>query len=332
MAYYKRVKNLGEKMTRPVLALVIPCYNEEAVLRGTIERLMQIMGELEKQKRISAKSFMFLVDDGSTDKTYEIMEEYNKSSSGKVKGISFVKNFGNQKALLAGLLEVRKYNFDCCITIDADLQQDENKIEEFVEKYTEGYELVYGVKNNRNDDSIIKKICAQGFYKLMNILGAKTYPNHSEYRLVSRRITEILSEYTEHNIFLRGIFQEIGESPAIVYYDVKKRQAGKSKFSIFDLFSLAMQGITSFSIVPLRLVTFTGILISFFSFLLGLSAVIERIFVLNPIVPGWATIVAAISFIGGIQILSIGIIGEYLGQIFMEVKARPRYLVGRELD
>lgn len=320
-------------MQNPVLALVVPCYNEEAVLNSTISRLIEVLNDLSVRDIISKDSFLFLVDDGSLDKTFEIISAAHDENPKQVKAISFVKNFGNQKAILAGMLELRKFNFDCCITIDADLQQDETKIADFVEKFKQGSELVYGVKIQRNDDSLLKKVCAEGFYKVMNLLGAKTCPNHSEYRLVGRRLVDVLSTYSEHNIFLRGVFQEMGNNPAFVYYDVKKRMAGVSKFSMFDLFSLAIQGITSFSTVPLRLVTFTGILISFCSFLLGLSAIIERVFNLSLIVvPGWATIVAAISFIGGIQILCIGIIGEYLGQIFTEVKARPRYIVGKELD
>ncbi|MGN0013916.1 MAG: glycosyltransferase family 2 protein [Candidatus Gastranaerophilaceae bacterium] len=317
----------------PILTLVVPCYNEEEVLGTTIERLLEVLNELSDSDVISDESFIFLVDDGSKDKTFDIMKHYHELYPQKVKAISFMRNFGNQKAFLAGLLEVRKYKFDCCITIDADLQQDETKIVEFIEKFKEGYELVYGVKIQRNDTSFIKKICAMAFYKIMNLLGAKTYPNHSEYRLVSRKLIDILSNYSENNIFLRGIFQEMSNNPAIVYYDVKKRTAGVSKFSMFDLFSLAIQGITSFSTTPLRLVTFAGFIMSFCSFMLGISVIIEKLFNLYIIdVPGWATIVAAISFIGGIQIFCIGIIGEYLGQIFVEVKARPRYIVGKTLD
>ncbi len=319
-------------MRNPVLALIIPCYNEEDVLESTIKRLLEVLENLKKSDMISKDSFIFMVDDGSKDKTFEIMKKYHDEFPKNVRAISFARNFGNQKAILAGLLEVRKFDFDCCITIDADLQQDENKIAEFVQKFIDGNELVYGVKIQRNDSSFLKNLCALGFYKLMNLLGAKTCPNHSEYRLVSRRLVEVLSEYSEHNIFLRGVFQEMGNNPAIVYYDVKKRQAGVSKFSMFDLFSLAVQGITSFSTVPLRLVTFTGMFISFVAFIFGISVIIEKIFHLSLIdVPGWATIVVTITFIGGIQILSIGIIGEYLGQVFTEVKARPRYIVEKEL-
>lgn len=320
-------------MPAPTLAIVIPCYNEEAVITSTISRLTEVLNELREQGVVSDKSFLFLVDDGSADKTFELINEAHKNNPEKVKAISFTRNFGNQMAILAGMLELKKFDYDCCITIDADLQQDETKIKDFVEKFNEGNEIVYGVKIQRNDTSLFKKICAESFYKLMNVLGAKTCPNHSEYRLVSKKSVNVLSEYSEHNIFLRGVFQQMGEKSDVIYYDVKKRMAGVSKFSLFDLISLALQGITSFSIVPLRLVTFFGVFISFCSFLIGFSAILEKIFNLSLImVPGWATIVATISFVGGIQILCIGIIGEYLGQIFMEVKARPRYIVGRTLD
>ncbi len=316
----------------PILAVVIPCYNEEEILESTINRLLEVIDELNCSDIISRESFIYLVDDGSTDRTFQIIKNFHEKYPQRVKAISFIKNFGNQKAILAGLLEIRKFNFDCCITIDADLQQDETKISEFIQKYREGNELVYGIKNERNDTSFLKKICAMSFYKLMNILGVKTYANHSEYRLVSKNLIDVLSKYCEHNIFLRGIFQEICNKPAIVYYDVKKRMAGTSKFSLFDLFSLAIQGITSFSTVPLRLVTFTGLLISLLSFLFGFSVIIEKLLHLSLIdVPGWATIVVAICFTGGIQIFCIGIIGEYMGQIFTEVKSRPRYIIETEL-
>lgn len=320
-------------MKQPTLAIVVPCYNEEAVLDSTINRLIDVLDDLVKNELISEKSFLFFVDDGSVDKTFQIISWFHDKYPDKVKAISFVKNFGNQKALLAGLLEVRQFDFDCCITIDADLQQDENKIAEFIEKYSVGNEMVYGIKIQRNDTSIFKKICAESFYKIMNLMGVKTTPNHSEYRLVSRNIINVLAEYSEHNLFLRGVFQDIGNNPAFVYYDVKKRQAGESKFSLFDLFSLAIQGITSFSTRPLRLVTYLGMVISCAAFILGISVIIEKLLHLSLIdVPGWATIVVALSFFGGIQIFCIGIIGEYIGQIFMEVKSRPRYVVGKKLN
>jgi glycosyltransferase involved in cell wall biosynthesis len=322
-----------ENVQTPILAIVIPCFNEEAVLSSTISRLFSLIDSLIKKNIISNKSFIFLVDDGSRDKTFEIIEDFHNKYPEKVRAISFSKNFGNQKALLAGILEVRKYEFDCCITIDADLQQDENRIEEFVEKFNQGNDLVIGVKNNRNDVSVINHFCAILFYKMMNILGAKTYPNHSEYRLVSKKLCNVLAKYSERNLFLRGTFQEFCKEPAIVYYDVKPRQAGNSKFSLLSLFSLAIQGITSFSIIPLRLVTITGFVMASVSFLYGFYVILEKLFDFSATeTPGWATIVVSIFFIGGIQILCLGIIGEYLGQVFQEVKARPRYIVEKELN
>jgi len=318
-------------MLPPVLALVVPCYNEEAVLDCSLSRLLEVLSDLESGNIISEKSFIYAVDDGSKDKTFEIITDYHNKYPNKVKGLSFVKNFGNQKALLAGLLEIRKFEFDCCITIDADLQQDETKIEEFINKFNEGNQLVYGIKIDRNDDSVIKKLCAVSFYKVMNLLGAKTYPNHSEYRLVGRKLIDVLNEYKESNIFLRGIFQEMGNNPALVYYDVKKRTAGVSKFSMLSLLSLAIQGITSFSTVPLRLVTLTGFVMAFSAFLVGLSVIVEKLFFPSHFLPGWATTVSVISFVGGMQIFCLGIIGEYMGQIYTEVKSRPRYIPEKEL-
>ncbi len=315
----------------PKLALIIPCFNEQEVIESTVARLIEVIEEMVSSNEISDKSFIYLVNDGSIDKTWEIIEKLNNNNPEKVKGISFTRNFGNQKALLAGLLEVRKYNPDCAITIDADLQQDETKLVEFVKKYKQGAHIVFGIRNDRKTDGFLKRHTALAFYNLMNLFGAKIKPNHSEFRLTSSEILDVLSEYKEVNLFLRGIFSEFGYKSDIVYFDVKARQAGESKFSPVSLFSLALKGITSFSVVPLRLVSMTGILISLLSFILGFNVLWEK-YTHNYIVPGWATIVVTVSFIGGIQILSIGVIGEYLGQLFQEVKARPRYLIEKELD
>jgi len=315
----------------PKLALIIPCFNEQEVIEATVTRLLEVIEEMTSANEISQESFVYLVNDGSSDKTWEIIKKLNEKNPDKVKGISFTRNFGNQKALLAGLLEARKYNPDCAITIDADLQQDENKLVEFVRKYKQGAHIVFGIRNDRNTDGFLKRYTALAFYNLMNMLGAKIKQNHSEFRLTSSEILDVLSEYKEVNLFLRGIFSEFGYKSDVVYFDVKARQAGESKFSPVSLFSLALKGITSFSVVPLRLVSITGIVISLMSFILAFDVLWEK-YSHNYIVPGWATIVVTVSFIGGIQILSIGIIGEYLGQLFQEVKARPRYLIEEELD
>lgn len=317
-------------MQNPILALVIPCYNEEEVIETTINRLIDVLEDLTTANKISHESFIYLVNDGSKDSTWSIIQKLHSEHPNRVKALNFTRNFGNQRAILAGLLEVRKFNVDCCITLDADLQQDENKIVEFVEKYQNGAHIVCGVRNSRKTDSFLKKHSALAFYKIMNMLGVKIKPNHSDFRLTSNKVLDILSEYKEVNLFLRGIFHEFGYKTEYVDFDVKPRFAGVSKFSPWDLFSLAAKGITSFSVVPLRTVTCLGMLISLFSFILGLNVIWEKIHN-SYTLPGWATIVVAITFIGGIQILCIGVIGEYLGQLFQEVKSRPRYIVETEL-
>lgn len=318
-------------MQNPILALVIPCYNEEEVIKTTINRLLEVLNDLINTEKISHESFIYLVNDGSKDSTWKIIQELHSEFPDKVKALNFTRNFGNQRAILAGLLEVRKFNVDCCITLDADLQQDENKIIEFVDKFKNGAHIVCGVRNSRKTDSFMKKHTALAFYKVMNLLGVKIMPNHSDFRLTSKKVLDILGEYREVNLFLRGIFHEFGYKTEYVDFDVKPRFAGVSKFSPWDLFSLAAKGITSFSVVPLRTVTCLGMLISLFSFILGLNVIWEKLHNTYTL-PGWATLVVAITFIGGIQILCIGVIGEYLGQLFQEVKSRPRYIVETELS
>ncbi len=313
-------------MMAPCLAIVIPCYNEEACIDNTTKRLLEILKELEQENVISENSFIFYSNDGSKDSTWAKILQYSKETSGKVKGIRFSRNFGNQMAILAGLFEASKYNPDCYITIDADLQQDETKIKEFVQKYKNGAKIVAGIRNDRHTDGFIKKTTALAFYKIMNLLGVNLKVNHSDYRLISKEIVNVLKTFPETNMFLRGIFNDLGFEQDCVYFDVKERSAGKSKYNLFSLFSLALDGITSFSVVPLRLVSFIGFFMALVSFIVGVQALFDKMYCHN-IVPGWATIVVALGFIGGIQILCIGIIGEYIGQLFQEVKARPRYIV-----
>ncbi len=310
----------------PCLAIVIPCYNEEESIDKTSQRLLEVIHELEQENIISENSFIFYSNDGSKDATWQKICQYNKETSGKVKGIRFSRNFGNQRAILAGLLEASKYNPDCFITMDADLQQDETKIKEFVQKYNNGAKIVCGIRNDRHTDGIIKKTTALAFYKIMNILGANIKVNHSDYRLISKEIVEVLKNFPERNMFLRGIFNDLGFEHDYVYFDVKERSYGKSKYTLFSLCSLALNGITSFSVVPLRMVSCIGFIMALLSFVIGVQALFDKIYGHN-IVPGWATIVVALGFIGGIQILCIGIIGEYIGQLFQEVKGRPRYII-----
>jgi len=318
-------------MQVPVLAIIIPCYNEEEAIESTLNTLLKYLYELTERNLVSDKSFLYLVDDGSKDRTFSMLEKWHNEHPDKIKILKFSKNFGNQKAILAGYLEVRKYNIDCCVTIDADLQQDERAIEKFLEEYQNGYQIVCGIRNDRNTDSFFKKHTALAFYKIINLLGVDIEPNHSDFRLVTREVLDILSHYKEVNLFLRGIFQEFGFKKQYVYFDVRPRMQGESKFNFFSLMTLALQGITSFSIVPLRLVSIIGFIIFFTSVIIASHALYEKIANQNT-VSGWATIVMTLAIIGGLQILCIGIIGEYLGQLFQEVKARPRYIVEKELD
>ena len=318
-------------MTKSKLAVVIPCYNEEEMLEHTIKRMFEVFEDLIKKELITDDSYLCLVDDGSIDSTWGIIEKYHEETPSRIKGVKFAKNFGNQNALIAGLTKANDLGCDCAITIDADLQQDENKIEEFVQKFQAGNDIVMGIRKNRNKDDFIKKYTALAFYKLFNLLGAKLTPNHSDYRLVSKKVLKMMDKYKEVNLFLRGLFPALGQKTDTVYFEVKPRKYGHSKFTLWKLFSLAMQGITSFSIVPLRLVSFIGVCLSIVAFILGFSVIIEK-FTSRYVLPGWATTVTAISFIGGIQIFCLGIIGEYIGQLFQEVKARPRYITEEELD
>lgn len=312
------------------LAIIIPCFNEELVVESTVETILNVLDNIISKNKITPDSYIYLIDDGSKDKTWEIIENLHQKYGERVKGTKFIRNYGNQKALIAGLLGVREIGCDAVISIDADLQQDENAIEIFIDAYHNGAEIVSGIRNSRNTDSFFKKYSALAFYKLMNILGVKIPPNHSDFRLVSKKGLDILSQYSEEGLFLRGFFHEIGLKTAYVYFNVKPRKLGHSKFNIWSLTSLALNGITAFSIVPLRFIAFIGFVTIILSILLALEVLYERFF-LNIAPGGWATLVILLAFFGGIQIFCLGIIGEYLGQIFKEVKARPRYIKEKEL-
>lgn len=316
-------------MSKSTLAIIIPCFNEELLIESTVKSLFEVINSLIEKGKISQQSFVYLVDDGSKDNTWSIIERLHKENH-LVKGVRFVKNYGNQKALMAGLLGVREIGCDCVVSIDADLQQDQWAIEPFVDKFSEGYDIVSGIRNGRKTDSFYKKYTALFFYKLMNLLGAKIPVNHSDYRLVSKRALDILSQYGEKQLFLRGFFHEIGLKTAYVKFDVKPRMLGKSKFNFLSLLGLALNGITSFSIVPLRIIAVLGFFMALFSFGLGLQVLYEKLF-FNSTPKGWATQVVMLAFFGGIQIFCLGIIGEYLGQVYREVKARPRYIKDIEL-
>lgn len=317
-------------MQIPKLAIVIPCYNEELCINSTCQRLLEIIEILSDKGKITKDSYLYFVDDGSNDKTWELIENHHKSNPVNVKGIKFIRNYGNQKALIAGLEGVRDLGCDCAVSIDADLQQDECAIEEFVDKYSDGAEIVLGIRNDRKTDGIFKKFSAIMFYKTMNLLGAKIPVNHSDYRLVSKKALDMMKLYPEKALFLRGFFYELGLKTVSVKFNVKSRIAGESKFNFFSLMGLALNGITSFSIVPLRVVSCLGLFMAIIAFLIGVEAICEKIFLQN-VLNGFTTVITMLGFIGGLQIFSLGVIGEYVGQVYKEVKARPRYIKEKEL-
>lgn len=316
-------------MNKPTLAITVPCYNEELCVESTVNKLIEVITDLIAKDKINEDSFIYLVDDGSKDETWEIISRLHNEKS-LVKGAKFVRNYGNQKAHIAGLLGAKELGCDCAVSIDADLQQDPWAIEKFIDKYMEGNDIVSSIRNSRDTDTFLKKTTAICFYKTMNFLGVKIPMNHSDFRLVSKKALDILGEYPEKQIFLRGFFHEIGLKSAVVYFDVKPRMKGESKFNYVTLLGLALNGITSFSITPLRIIAIVGILMSLFAFVLGLEVVYEKI-ILDSTPSGWATIVVLMSFFGGMQLCCMGILGEYLGQIYREVKSRPRYIIDKEL-
>lgn len=316
-------------MKTPTLAIVIPCYNEELCIKSTVEKLFLVLDDLIAKNKILPDSYLYLVDDGSKDSTWEIITDLHRGNK-RIKAARFIRNYGNQKALLAGLEGVNAIGCDCAVTIDADLQQDEWTIEKFIDEFMNGFDIVSGIRNDRKTDSFLKKYTALCFYKLMNILGAKIPANHSDYRLVSKHALDILSQYKENYLFLRGFFYEAGLKTSYVHFDVKPRMAGESKFNYLKLMGLALNGITSYSVAPLRFVTVLGFCLAFFGLLVGLETVFEKIFFHNS-PNGWATAIILLCIFGGIQLFCLGIIGEYVGQVFREVKARPRYIKEKEL-
>lgn len=316
-------------MQIPKLAIIIPCYNEELCVESTCKRLLEVLKDLVDKQKITPDSYLYLVDDGSVDNTWNLIEKLHSGNS-LIKGQKFIRNYGNQKALIAGLEGVRSLGCDCVVSIDADLQQDELAIEKFLDEYQKGYDIVLGIRNDRKTDGFFKKTTAVMFYKIMNLLGAKIAMNHSDYRLVSKHALDILELYPEKSLFLRGVFHELGLKTSTVHFNVKPRFAGSSKFNFMSLMGLALNGITSFSIVPLRIVACLGFLMALFGFLVGLETVFEKLFFHNS-PNGFATMIILLCFFGGLQIFCLGVIGEYIGQVYREVKARPRYITEKEL-
>lgn len=304
-----------------ILSIVVPCYNEEDMLPITFESLRNKLAELIEKGKISPESFLLFVDDGSKDRTWELIENENKIHK-EVRGLKLAGNVGHQFALTAGLIFAKDI-CDISISIDADLQDDIDVFEEMVDKFHEGNDIVYGVRNKRKTDSIFKRVTAQTFYRVMNFFGAKTIYNHADFRLMSKRALEQFSKYSEENLYLRGIVPLIGYKTECVYYDRKVRVAGKSKYPLRKMLALAIEGITSFSVKPIRYIVLLGFISVFLSIAAFVYALVS--YFLKTVEPGWTSLIVSIWFLGGVQLISIGLIGEYIGKIYMEVKRRPRY-------
>lgn len=315
-------------MKQPILYIVIPCYNEQEVLPITAPLFRQKILDLSEKGKISADSKVLFVDDGSKDDTWKIIKEL-ASSDTHYKGISLSRNRGHQNALLAGLMEA-KDQCDISISIDCDGQDDIGAMDAMVDEYLSGAEIVYGVRSSRASDTAFKRGTAQAFYRLMNRLGAETVYNHADYRLVSARALKEFANFREVNIYLRGMFPLVGFKSTSVYYERHERMAGKSHYPLKKMLALAFDGITSLSIQPIRIITTLGIFISLISAILILYALISLI--CGNTVPGWSSTLIAICLLGGIQLISLGVIGEYVGKIYMETKGRPRFIIDQRTD
>lgn len=310
-----------------VVYFVIPCYNEEEVLPETVKRLSKKLEQLIADGAASEESRMLFVDDGSKDKTWELIEQFS-SESKYVGGVKLSRNRGHQNALLAGLMTARG-KCDCVISLDADLQDDIEVIDEFVLKYQDGCEVVYGVRSSRDKDTAFKRGTAQGYYKFMAALGVEIVYNHADYRLLGRRALDALAEYKEVNLFLRGIVPLIGFRSDYVYYERSERFAGESKYPLKKMIRFAVDGITSFSVKPLKIISNAGIIICILSFIFFIYAIISVL--TGSSVAGWASLMCSIWFLGGIQMLGIGIVGTYVGKIYSESKHRPRFIIDKTI-
>ncbi len=310
------------------LYMVIPCYNEEEVLPETSKRLREKINSLIEKGKIDKESRIVFVNDGSKDRTWEIIKTLHEEDS-VFSGINLTRNRGHQNALLAGLMTVMDYA-DMTISMDADLQDDVDAIDEMIDKYLDGIDIVYGVRSSRAKDTFFKKATAEGFYKIMNSMGANTVFNHADYRLMSKRALEGLSRFQEVNLFLRGIVPMIGYPTDVVYYERGERFAGESKYPLGKMLSFAIEGITSLSTKPIRMITFLG----FFIFLVSIGILIYSLVrhFMGATIVGWTTLMVSVWGIGGLILLSLGVVGEYIGKIYLETKARPRFIVEQFLD
>lgn len=310
-------------MKKPVLYVVVPCYNEEEVLPETSKRLKAKLEKLMGEDKISRSSKIMFVNDGSKDSTWDLISKLHESDS-IFSGVNLSRNRGHQNALLAGLMTAKDF-CDAAISMDADLQDDIDAVDAMVEKFAEGCEIVYGVRSSRKKDTFFKRFTAEAFYRLMNFLGAETVFNHADYRLMSRRALEGLAQFKEVNLFLRGIIPMIGYTSAIVEYERGERFAGESKYPLKKMLKFAFEGITSLSTKPIRYITILGVLLFLVSIIMLIVFIVQ--WAIGVTVVGWASVICSVWAIGGLILFSLGIIGEYIGKIYLESKERPRFLI-----
>lgn len=310
-------------MNEPKIAIVIPCYNEEAALPKSAEKLLEILDKLAVMGLASQESYVMCCDDGSRDATWKVISTLNSRDS-RIKGLSLAHNRGHQYALLSGLMEVRGH-CDAAISIDADLQDDPEAIIEMVKRFREGSEIVYGVRSSRRTDTWFKRSTAHAFYSLQKSMGLETVYDHADYRLMSDRALDLLSEYGESNLFLRGIIPQIGLKTSIVKYERHERVAGESKYPLKKMLSFSIDGITSFSARPIRMIFFFGLFLLILDIAMSLYVFVS--YFGHDAVPGWTSLMLSVWFLGSIILVSLGIVGEYIGKIFTEVKHRPRFSV-----
>ncbi|ANK63603.1 ribonuclease III (plasmid) [Loigolactobacillus backii] len=315
-------------MATSKLTIVVPAYNEEEVLTSSVQKLLAVEDQIAAQTVLGQRADILIVDDGSMDHTWDIIEKLHAMTS-RVRGLRFSRNFGHQSALIAGMSEAVK-TADMIVTIDADLQDDPDKIGDMVDAYADGADIVYGVRNNRETDSWFKRTTAQGYYKTLKLLGVELVPNHADFRLMSKRAVETFLQYPERNIFIRGLIPKLGFKTAEVFYKRTPRMAGESKYPLKKMLAFAWDGITSLTIAPVRLILILGTL----SCLLAVGMVVYAIVMkmLGLTVHGWSLLMVSLWFVGGIQMISLGVIGEYIGKLTTEVKHRPRYTVQTILD
>lgn len=314
-------------MAKPILGIVVPCYNEQEMLETTIQQLSAVITNLSSKDKISSDSCIILIDDGSRDATWNIISNH-ATANPNICGVKLAGNVGHQNALIAGLTTAAKI-CDVTISIDADLQDDVNVIEQMIDKHLAGADIVYGVRDSRATDTFFKKNSALLFYKLMNSLGAKTVYNHADYRLMSRRAVQKLLEFPERNLFIRGIVPLIGFKTDTVTYDRRARMAGESKYPLKKMISFAVNGITSFSIRPIRLILSLGIIMLMATIAVSLYTLIA--YFNHRAIQGWTSIMLSLWFLGSLMLISLGIIGEYIGKIYVEVKQRPRFFIEKSI-